>query len=278
MTREKNHGVGNSNDQLELRLEELMTKSTEPAALDLTPQASSLRSTTTFCIKTIHRPQCCAALVRSIHEHYGTHRPTIHVLDDGKPDLRFSANYPVEAAMVDELIETEFDIGLSAGRNRLLNAGDTPFVVFADDDHLVTPRTRLPELVDKLNKHSDIDLLAALSNDEERPRLLRSNGHRLRIYRGVLKQRGLIRWCHYVGNCFVAHRDILQAIRWDDSLKVEEHWDFFWRCKIAGVNVASDISHSFKHEHIDPPGYRRHRPQFLKRGLKKHGLEKVIWR
>ena len=33
-----------------------------------------------------------------------------------------------------------------------------------------------------------------------------------------------------------------------------------------------------KHEHVDPPGYQRHRPKFLKRGLEKHGLEKVIWR
>ena len=167
--------------------------------------------------------------------------------------------------MVDELIETEYDIGLSAGRNRLLGSGNSPIVVFTDDDHLVTARTRLPELVDKLNRNNDIDLLAALSNNDERPRLLRSNGTRLRIHRGSLKQRGAIRWCHYIGNCFVAYRDILQAIRWDEELKVEEHWDFFWRCKLAGVNVAVDVDHSFKHEHVNPPGYQRHRPQFLKR-------------
>ncbi len=99
-----------------------------------------MRDQVTFCIKTIHRPQCCAALVRSIHEHYGTNRPAIHVLDDGKPELRFSTNCPTEAAMVDQLIETDFDIGLSAGRNRLLDTGETPIVVFTDDDHLVSLR------------------------------------------------------------------------------------------------------------------------------------------
>jgi len=108
--------------------------------------------------------------------------------------------------------------------------------------------------------------------------MLQSNGRRLRIYRGYLKKLGSIRWCHYVGNCFVAHRDVLQAIRWDEALKVEEHWDFFWRAKIAGMNVAVDVQHSFKHEHVDPPGYKRRRPQFLKAGLEKHGLERVIWR
>ncbi|MEL6898083.1 MAG: glycosyltransferase family A protein [Planctomycetota bacterium] len=135
-----------------------------------------MRDQVTFCIKTIDRPQCCAAMVRTIHEYCGSNRPAIHVLDDGKPELRFSTNCPVEAGLVDELIETEYDIGLSAGRNRLLDSGNSPVVVFTDDDHLVTARTRLPELVDKLNRNNEIDLLAALSNNDERPRLLRNNG------------------------------------------------------------------------------------------------------
>lgn len=49
-----------------------------------------MRDQVTLCIKTIHRSQCCAALVRSIHEHCAGTLPTIHVLDDGKPELRFS--------------------------------------------------------------------------------------------------------------------------------------------------------------------------------------------
>ena len=78
-----------------------------------------MRDRVTFCIKTIHRPHCCATLVRSIYEHCGDDRPLIYVLDDGKPELRFSKVCPDEAAIVDRLIETEYDIGLSAGRNRL---------------------------------------------------------------------------------------------------------------------------------------------------------------
>ena len=94
-----------------------------------------MRDRVTFCIKTIHRPHCCATLVRSIHEHCGDDRPLIYVLDDGKPELRFSQVCPDEAALVDRLIETEYDIGLSAGRNRLVEAAQTPMVIFADDDH-----------------------------------------------------------------------------------------------------------------------------------------------
>ena len=237
-----------------------------------------MREQVTFCIKTIHRPQCCAALVRSIYEHCGDQRPFIHVLDDGQPELRFSKHCPDEAGLVDRLVETEFDIGLSAGRNRLLDSGTTPIVVLTDDDHQVTEQTQLPLLVQKLVRSPDLDLLAALSNQEEQPRLLTMQDRVMRIHYGEHSRRAGIARCDYVGNCFVAYRDILQAIRWDESLKMEEHWDFFWRCKLAGVKVGVATDHSFLHEHVDPPGYVRGRPEYLSVGKQKYGLRKVIWK
>ena len=115
-----------------------------------------MRDQVTFCIKTIHRPHCCEALVRSIHEYCADDRPRIYVLDDGRPALRFSKVCPDAASMVDQIIETEYDIGLSAGRNRLLEAADTPVVVFTDDDHRVGPQTRLTELVRKLETNRTV--------------------------------------------------------------------------------------------------------------------------
>ncbi len=46
----------------------------------------------------------------------------------------------------------------------------------------------------------------------------------MRIHYGEHSRRAGIARCDYVGNCFVAYRDILQAIRWDESLEMEEHW------------------------------------------------------
>ena len=237
-----------------------------------------MRDRVTFCIKTIHRPRCCAALVRSIYEHCGDRRPTIHVLDDGRPELRFSRHCPEEATMVDRLVETECDIGLSAGRNRLLDLGNSPVVVFTDDDHLVTEHTRLTELVAKLDRFHNLDLLAAKSGRDGGPRLMHVKDQILHIPEGAYRRHDFIARCHYVSNCFAAYRDILQAIRWDKQLKVEEHWDFFWRAKIAGVNVGVAVDHSFEHIHVDPPGYVRRRPKFLAIGKKKHGIRKVVWR
>jgi GT2 family glycosyltransferase len=188
-----------------------------------------MRDRVTFCIKTIHRPHCCATLVRSIYEQCGENRPLIHVLDDGRPDLRFSKCCPDEAALVDRLVETEYDIGLSAGRNRLLDMGDSPVVVFTDDDHIITEQTRLAELIEKLDRYPELDLLSGMSNTEEGPRMLASRDRVMRIFSGAYRWHDKIARCDYVGNCFVAYRDILQAIRWDEELKVEEHWDFFGR-------------------------------------------------
>ncbi len=38
-----------------------------------------MRDRVTFCIKTIHRPHCCATLVRSIYVYCGDDRPLIYV-------------------------------------------------------------------------------------------------------------------------------------------------------------------------------------------------------
>ncbi len=48
-----------------------------------------MRDRVTFCIKTIHRPHCCATLVRSIYEHCSDDRPLIYVLDDGQRRTAF---------------------------------------------------------------------------------------------------------------------------------------------------------------------------------------------
>ena len=74
----------------------------------------------------------------------------------------------------------------------------------------------------------------------------------MRIFSGAYRWHDKIARCDYVGNCFVAYRDILQAIRWDEELKVEEHWDFFWRAKLAGSTGPTKTPRPGERRHSDP--------------------------
>ena len=126
----------------------------------MTESNSFLLADITFCIKTIHRPRSCNRLIKSIRQYVNTAK--IHVLDDGKPELRFSVEHPEAAASIDSLIEAdEFDIGISAGRNRLHESVTTPHFILLDDDHVFTEATRVNDMFARFRQLEDrLDLLA----------------------------------------------------------------------------------------------------------------------
>lgn len=234
----------------------------------------------TVIIKTIHRPWSCARLIQSLDQHAPCVR--IKVLDDSHPDKRFSTAYPVEAKRVNRLIETKFDIGISAGRNRLLATVETPYFLLVDDDHVATAKTDLAGLVEKLHvRREQCDLLAAAQPSQAVPRCFEviDKQRILRAAESSHEQDGNIFYCDMVPNCFVAKSDAIKEIGWDENLKVHEHWEFFHRGWLQGLRVAITADHSFDHRHISNPAYThlRNRSWYLRRGLKKHGLRKLEW-
>ncbi len=85
----------------------------------------------TFCIKTIHRPWACHRLVESLRKEFDS--PTIVVVDDGRPELRFSAKYP-ESAKHCRVFDLEtHDVGVGIGRNTAIDAAETELVFLLDD-------------------------------------------------------------------------------------------------------------------------------------------------
>lgn len=234
----------------------------------------------TIIIKTIHRPWCCARLIQSIDQFLADVK--IHVLDDGRPDKRLSATYPAEAARVNHLIETKFDIGISAGRNQLLASVETPYFLLIDDDHVIVDQSDVAGMLEKLRRYgAKCDLLAALSDKNGKPRcfavdeeklVLRARVHHHREDDGVY-------FCDFVPNTFVAKTDVVREIGWDESLKLHEHWEFFYRGWLQGLKVAITHDHRFDHRHVHNAAYNhlRNRSWYLAKGLKKHGLRRFIW-
>jgi hypothetical protein len=234
----------------------------------------------TVLIKTIHRPWSCARLIQSLDRYAAGVR--IHVLDDGQPKRRLSACYPEEAKRIDQLIETKFDIGVSAGRNQLLATVETPYFLLIDDDHVVTTKSDIEGLVSRLHCYGDeCDLLAAMSDDNGRPRCFTEDKASRTLYAGIGYHRrdGDVSFCDLVPNTFVAKTDPVRELGWAPFLKVHEHWEFFYRAWQRGLRVAITSEHRFDHRHLHNAAYNhlRGRSWYLRRGLKAHGLRRFLW-
>lgn len=217
----------------------------------------------TVVIKTFMRPECCRASVLA----WGALLPgvPIVVVDDGgdiSPDLSGFANV--------RHIRTDFDIGISAGRNLGVAAADTRYVFIADDDNAPTAWSDIPAALGCLQNEG----LAVLGVGAF---WFRKVGRHLRI-RGRSRAQGFVR-CHATLNHFIGDRDSMP--RWDDAIKVGgEHVDFFLECRRIGAAVAGTNALGFYHTKAAaleaPPAYAEHRGRnYMAHVCRKRGLKSI---
>lgn len=221
----------------------------------------------TAIIKTFERPAAVQRLVQSIRLYY----PDLRILvgDDSKDPQ------PVEGA---ELLALPHDIGLSAGRNRLVDAVETEYTLLLDDDFVFEPSTRIELLFAPLE--AGFDLASGRVSNEDYHGLLMRNGQTLHyLFREKRRvQRGYpvydMTW-----NFFLARTEALRAVRWDEELKLAEHTDFFLRgmqrpllvTHVPEVNVGHIQEHSANY------GRYRHRGMYYAiRFMQKHDLLRTV--
>ena len=231
----------------------------------------------TFCIKTIHRPWACHRLVESLRKEFDS--PTIVVVDDGRPELRFSAKYPETAKHCRVIDLDKHDVGVGVGRNTAIDAAETELVFLLDDDQIVTPDLHLDRVYQRFHEHN-LDILAVRQGGGGQPMMLSPlrNGKRIWMHRGEYKRIGPVCWCDMVSNAFLARRDTIARIRWDDAIKTYEHWEFFYRAsRIEKLAIAVAVDCSVVHAHVGakPYGDLRGRPKFRAMGLRKHGFHSM---
>lgn len=218
----------------------------------------------TIAIKTFERPESLKDLLVSIRRFY----PTIHIkiADDSKEP---SVQAVTSCFSNIEYIPLRFDVGLSAGRNVLLSHIKTKYFVLCDDDFLFYEQTGL-ENFKKILDETDIELIGGCVMDKSetgefnKPNLyagdliLDSSRH---LHMKVIKPDSPFVKCDIVPNWFMAGT---QAVRgktggWDPKLKIEEHTDFFWRAKKAGLKVAFTPDVRVNHTKARNPKYRLYR-------------------
>jgi glycosyltransferase involved in cell wall biosynthesis len=201
----------------------------------------------TFVVKAFERPSCLKRLLKSLEIHYPG--VPVVVLDDSKMPV-LSDDVPSYVSY----LRTEYDIGLSDGRNRVVDLVRTPFVVLMDDDFTLHGGTGLDELLTALD--SEVFDIAggcvsspqgaawsySLVENEKTLTLVPSKSCDVELVDErvpAFSSPSTSCWrVDSILNFFMARTDFLKKVRWDPRLKVGEHEDFFLRVKDVGGRVA----------------------------------------
>jgi GT2 family glycosyltransferase len=199
-----------------------------------------------------------------------------------------------------------FDLGLSAGRNTLLEKTKTPFFLLFDDDFAWYKTTDLAAAL-KIMEEQQLDIgggtfLNMLSADTVRrlARILLTPALAWRylnqiplesahIGNFVIENKdctltisnkqpedSLFCSCDLVNNFFIGRTASIQKIGgWDEHLKVGEHEDFFLRAKLHGLRTAFLPGFVIKHYPVSDKNYlafRKRAVDFKTQFIQKSGF------
>jgi glycosyltransferase involved in cell wall biosynthesis len=265
-------------------------------------------------IKTFERQKALERLLDSVlQQGYG--ECPILIADDSRTPYKeaICAKY---GDAIDTYITLPFDSGLSKGRNELLKRVETKYFVLNDDDFVYDDRTRLEWMHHQLETADldllggvvyEPRLTATLHFDLKHPRrILRSLYHALRSsYKQILGDTEVTKRfygdisvsdgtvylkhatnrvaspfarCDFTLNFFMARtasiRDKVGG--WHDRLKLQEHWEFFYRAKKNGLKIAHTDHCGVQHlresdENYDT--YRNRHDKYRRLSLDIHGFQ-----
>ena len=230
----------------------------------------------TAIIKTFQRPAVAQRLVDSIRTRY----PSLPILiaDDSEEDHQYAGA---------NLLRLPFNVGLSAGRNRLLEAVETEYFLLLDDDHVFNENPNLEKWLLALEDNG-YDLLAGFVVEFREVKAafygtfeLVDGSHLLMHREQHLRDENGILQCHYTPNFFIAKtKQIKELGAWKEELKLEEHWEFFYRV-YQKIKIGYYPAVSVDHRRETSESYSKFRDDsenidaYRKKGKAMHGIEKL---
>lgn len=239
---------------------------------------NSFKEEVTLIIKTFERYNCLNNLLISIRTYY----PELLVIiaDDSK------VKQPIELEPHWRLMELPFDVGLSAGRNQLVDEVKTPYFILLDDDFEIVEKTRFEFFYETIKRSQDLDILggALIEQTQEQTNWRNKWRGNLSFNNGVLTMSTVLKRdsrfdyikCDYVLNFFIAKTKNIQCLRWDDELKLNEHFDFFIRAKQARLNVGFLEKVKIFHHQESSEIYDSFRKRdYRKKAMGKHGIREI---
>lgn len=241
-------------------------------------ETERIASDVTIGISAFRRPGCVERLVKSIRRFY----PTTKIIIGDNGDQPANIRDPHV-----RYLRLPFNIGLSATRNRIVDALRTPYLWQLDDDFEFTPETDCRRFLDVLDADKRIGVVggAVIENGQAS-----TWAQRLVLENGVLNGKPVRRDIQFAGqtqyyladtvvNFALFRREILANHRWTEALKLREHADFYWRVKQAGLwQVAVCEQVRCKHLRVQSPEYQEHRNrnrEFLNVALQSLGVREL---
>lgn len=228
-------------------------------------------------IKTLERPKQLINQLYSIRK-YKFKGPVI-IADDSREPYREEI-----LRLFPELdityINLPFDTGTAEGRNVMLQHTHTPLFVLCDDDFIFEPRTRIP-LMRKMLVENELDLLGGVFRQYN----LKSRKQKLKFdisnwllkFNILIPSIGIFEYsadfdldgnvcrmrkmkyedpftiCDMTHNFFIARTEKVKAFGgWNPILKGGEHQNFFIRCKLNGLKVATTRQCGVVHDRWSP--------------------------
>jgi glycosyltransferase involved in cell wall biosynthesis len=260
-------------------------------------------SDTSLLIKTFERQRALERLLDSIGAQGYGNCPVL-VADDSEAPYR-DAIMDQYGDLVDEYVVLPFNAGVSKGRNELLERVETKYFVLNDDDFVYGDITDLETARRELIDH-ELDILGGQLAEKRKsyhydwvPRRVsnwiglysehwergawvadiretRDGGIKVKSY----SDPSPLQPCDLALQFFIARTSAVRDVvgGWNPKLKSNgEHWEFFYRCKQAGLRVAS--SQQFGTYHVPEHNERYEQFRYGKKrdiiatSLEEHGFE-----
>ena len=204
----------------------------------------------TIGIKTFNRPLCLKNCIEQIRKIYKNIK--IIIADDSDKDIKEENKKYIDANT--RIIDLSYNIGVSKGRNSIVNMTDTKYYLTLDDDNYINNKTNLIEILNFMEINNDISLIGGICDD----RKIYGKNNISYTYTFASIYKNDIYCCNnfiklddkldiyktdITLQLFIAKTQVLKDFPWDNDLSFEEHKPFFVNLYKNNINCA--ISNKF---------------------------------